>query len=237
MKTRFFELLFVVMPVVEILGDLLEAEEQYIVQQCNCATTYAAGLAAGIASKFPHADVYTPGARAARGTMGGDIPGTIAVLGGAACSVEDDRKLRGVINIFGQFTPGKPRRPRQTTPVEYGSIVAPPDVVDDAAQRMEWFEAGLREIAQLDGLESLAFPFQIGCGLAGGDWRVYRRALDKFSDDMGSRSVQVSLYKLPEASWPCVDCRSMASTSGGQFWKKTWYCNACYKTYWHTRGQ
>ncbi len=44
-------------------GDLLEAPEQYIVQQSNCATTYAAGIAQAIAEKFPHADVYRPEAR------------------------------------------------------------------------------------------------------------------------------------------------------------------------------
>ena len=47
-------------------GDLLEAPEQYIVQQSNCATTYAAGLAQAIAEKFPHADVYRPQVRKER---------------------------------------------------------------------------------------------------------------------------------------------------------------------------
>lgn len=47
-------------------GDLLEAPEQYIVQQSNCATTYAAGLAQAIAEKFPHADVYRPHVRKER---------------------------------------------------------------------------------------------------------------------------------------------------------------------------
>ena len=53
-----------VLEVVE--GDLLEAPEQYIVQQSNCATTYAAGLAQAIAEKFPHADVYRPQVRKER---------------------------------------------------------------------------------------------------------------------------------------------------------------------------
>ena len=47
----------------EVAGDLLEAPEQYIVQQSNCVTNYPHGLAAAIAEKFPHAEVYTPGVR------------------------------------------------------------------------------------------------------------------------------------------------------------------------------
>ena len=41
----------------------LKSQEQYIVQQSNCVSDYAAGLAAAIAEKFPHADVYKSSAR------------------------------------------------------------------------------------------------------------------------------------------------------------------------------
>ncbi|CAE7778034.1 unnamed protein product [Symbiodinium pilosum] len=96
------------MPVEEVTGDLLSSEEQYIVQQSNCVSDYAAGLAAAIAEKFPHADVYKSSARRARGTdKTGDIPGTIAVLGGVCA--EMDKEQPGVINLFGQWAPGKPR--------------------------------------------------------------------------------------------------------------------------------
>ena len=47
----------------EVVGDLLEATEQYIVQQANCVTSYAHGLARAIEEKFPHADVYKPEVR------------------------------------------------------------------------------------------------------------------------------------------------------------------------------
>jgi hypothetical protein len=42
----------------------------------------------------------------------------------------------------------------------------------------------------------VAFPHGIGCGLAGGDWREYRAALERWAD-----SVPFSVYtvKLPTA--------------------------------------
>ena len=50
-----------------------------------------------------------------RGTLQGDCPGTIAVMGGTCA--EKDQDKRGVINLFAQFCPGKPKQGKG--PVEY----------------------------------------------------------------------------------------------------------------------
>eukprot|EP00438_Fugacium_kawagutii_P006264 Skav222651 [mRNA] locus=scaffold997:205789:207644:- [translate_table: standard] len=212
----------------EVAGDLLEAPEQYIVQQSNCATTYPAGLAAAIAEKFPHADVYKPEARKRRGTERGDCPGTIAVMGGP-CATEEQEK-RGVINVFGQFCPGKPNK-RTRGRVNYKGIEAGIDVVDDEQQRLEWFKAALQQIAELPDLESVAFPYQIGCGLAGGDWKQYQAALNDFAQQVKDQHVQVKLYKMPEAAKPCTDCKKLAGPGAGRAWKSYWYCTSCYDKY------
>ena len=65
--------------------------------------------------------------------------------------------------------------------------------VEDAAQRFAWFKSGLRQIAALPGLESVAFPDEIGCGLAGGVWADYRRALDEFCAEVEQRGVGLEL--------------------------------------------
>lgn len=101
--------------------------------------------------RYPHADVYRM--RTARST-----PGTIDVRGGT-------RGQRGVINLFGQVYPGKPR---------HGN--------DTAGARETYFAQGLHRIAELAGVGSLAFPWLIGCGLAGGEWAAYRRMVDRFAD-------------------------------------------------------
>lgn len=85
------------------------------------------------------------------------VPGTIDVRGD--CIFD-----RGIINLFGQYYPGGPTgdEPRE--------------------QRVTWFINGLLAIKQLEWVESLAFPYQIGCGIAGGDWNRYNRILDKFAE-------------------------------------------------------
>lgn len=81
-----------------------------------------------------------------------DIPGTIKVTG-------DHPK---VIAMFGQYKPG----------------VHGPD--DSAEQRIEWFKLCLEDIKKLE-LKSIAFPFGIGCGLAGGNWKEYFKMLIQFA--------------------------------------------------------
>eukprot|EP00931_Biecheleriopsis_adriatica_P016655 TRINITY_DN12226_c0_g1_i2.p2 TRINITY_DN12226_c0_g1~~TRINITY_DN12226_c0_g1_i2.p2 ORF type:complete len:227 (-),score=49.76 TRINITY_DN12226_c0_g1_i2:75-728(-) len=217
------------MAVEEKLGDLLDAQEQYIVQQCNCVTKYAAGLAAAIADRFPHADVYNSVAREARGTQHGDVPGTILVLGGPLA--ETDKEKRGIINMFAQFCPGKANR-GSSGPVEYKGLESSPDVVDNAAQRLTWFKAGLQQISEISGLESVAFPHQIGCGLAGGKWSDYKAALDDFCESVEPRGVRVVVYKKEEVdAWPCSDCQAMTPGEQGRYWKTYWYCKPCYNKY------
>jgi O-acetyl-ADP-ribose deacetylase (regulator of RNase III) len=161
-------------------GDLLLASEQYIVHQTNCRSRAARGLAWDVNRAFPHANVYSPEARRRRGTEGGDRPGTIAVMGenGAPSA---PLLARGVICLFGQRGPGGPRR-----------------MGDDGAEaRLRWFRAALGQIAELPGLESLAFPAGIGCGLGGGAAEDYRAALEEFAGRVSRRGVRVVMYRRP----------------------------------------
>ena len=146
-----------------IIGDLTEANEKYIVHQCNCTTKSAKGLAATIFRKFPYADVYN--------VIGNrnDIPGTIKVMG-------NGQKNRYVINLFGQIAGGKPKPNKES-----------------AEQRLQYFRAGLQKISEIQNLESVAFPYLIGCGLAGGDWNLYLNEIQNFANNVNAK---VSIYKL-----------------------------------------
>lgn len=44
---------------------------------------------------------------------------------------------------------------------------------DTKINRQAWFKQCLDRIAVIPGLISVAFPYKIGCGMAGGDWSVY----------------------------------------------------------------
>lgn len=89
------------------------------------------------------------------------VPGTIAIRG-------------HVINTFAQDWWGRPQPPH-----------------DSAERRLQHFNDCLEAIGDISGLESVAFPYKIGCGLARGDWAAYRSALEKFAADNPGVTVTV----------------------------------------------
>eukprot|EP00055_Hartaetosiga_balthica_P009967 m.41038 g.41038 ORF g.41038 m.41038 type:complete len:427 (+) comp6973_c0_seq1:66-1346(+) len=154
-------------------GDLLEAEEDFIVHQCNCVSTYAKGLAKVLFKKYPQADIY-------KSRKGHTVPGTISITGTKVGAPN-------IINMFAQFSPGQPKSPESSK--------------DSKTCRLQWFDACLKEIeahgkkSSVGNIKSIAFPFQIGCGLAGGDWNKYKKLLDGFADR--NKNTLVVIYKLP----------------------------------------
>jgi hypothetical protein len=85
-----------------------------------------------------------------------------------------------VINMFGQVYPGPPRYPDDST--------------DGCLARKKLFFSCLKQISLIDDLSSIAFPWMIGCGLAGGDWEFYHNLIDKFADHVKSKA-NVFIYK------------------------------------------
>ena len=138
-------------------GDLLKADEEYIVHQVNSKTTKGAGLSAAVFKKFPYADVYKDGTRR--------IPGEIIIR-------------KDIINLVGQDTPGKPKKN------------------ETAKKREKWFEEGLEKIEEIPDLESVAFPYGIGSGLAGGNWENYQKMINKFAKS--NPDIKVVIYKLDD---------------------------------------
>jgi len=151
--------------VTEVRGNLLESKEQYIVQQCNCTSTYAKGLSKAIFQKWPYADAY-------KKRTGESKLGSIDVKG------KEGQRL--IINLFGQYGPGKPKS-------------SGPDTKQNRANS---FRQGLEAIAKLPNLKSLAFPYQIGCGLGGGSWIEYEKMIRNFASQLPS-SVKIIIYRLP----------------------------------------
>lgn len=83
---------------------------------------------------------------------------------------------QNIINIMGQKYPGKPKQ------------------YETAEQRELWFKQCLDEISLIEGLKSIGFPYQIGCGLAGGNWINYYNMIKSFAID--NPNVEVVIYKL-----------------------------------------
>ena len=149
-------------------ADLLDATEDYICHQCNCVTTTPYGLSAQIFKKFPFANSYAQ-RQSNPGTRNFARPDTQAAPGTIdVCG--------NIINMYAQYGPGKAN-----------------SFNDSYEQRKTWFKHGLTQIGVLKP-KSLAFPYNIGCGLAGGIWSEYEAMLTQFAHD--HPGIQVVLYKI-----------------------------------------
>ena len=180
--------------VVVVNMDLLSSRCTFIVHQTNCVSRTAHGLARAVFERFPHADCYTNRTR-------DSWPGSVQVCG-------DDRQRR-VINLHGQFYPGRPQA----------------SGVDTTVRRLNYFVQGLEAIERHIGLMpqneiSLAFPAEIGCGFGGGDWPTYEHAIREFADEASEvtgKFIRVHICRKPVETAPeHTGLRPVASGKGGE---------------------
>ncbi len=149
----------------KIVGNLLDSDAQYIAHQCNCVTRFAAHLAKAVFDQFPYANVYW--GRKSEGKLG-----TIAVHG-------NGKDERFVVAMFAQYFQGQVRYPNSKK--------------DNHQLRQESFWRCLYHVSQIKGLKSIAFPYGIGCGAAGGDWEVYEKMLKAFDERVDAEVIIVKL--------------------------------------------
>jgi len=107
-------------------------------------------------AKYPSVDIY-------KMRDHHSIPGS-AIKMKIDDSEKEDLNPKYVVHMFAQYYPGK--------------CIIP---TDDAESRIEWFEECLTDISSQNMIKSIAFPKRIGCGLAGGDWDIYRECLKNFA--------------------------------------------------------
>lgn len=79
-----------------------------------------------------------------------------------------------IVAFFAQYKPGKPTH------------------VETEKKRREWFQECLNKFALLRPNE-VAFPFGIGCGLAGGKWNFYMDMIETWAIKNG---IKVVVYKM-----------------------------------------
>lgn len=107
------------------------------------------------------------------------FPGTISVHG-------DGKVQRYVINMFAQRAPG------------------PDPKATERGKRPAWFIECLDKIGAIEDIQCVAFPWQIGCGMAGGDWNTYLGLIKAFAMRNPNLSVLLcrheSGFKRPAAA-------------------------------------
>ena len=154
MQPRIFK-----MPLHIINGDILQLKNiQYIVHQTNCLCVRSHGLSESIAQVYPWSDVYSqrrhiPGRNLAIPEHRSK-PGSISIF-------KNPNHGPHVICLHAQYDFGTPRQKQRLW--EYK---------DTSHNREYWFKQCLEQVKHLKP-ESLAFPWKIGCGLAGGNWEKY----------------------------------------------------------------
>lgn len=153
--------------VVEKPGNLLDAPEDLRCHQCNCISRRAKGLAAEIFKKYPYTNTYIM-----RTKTGPSQPGSVYI----------DTNSR-IVNMYAQYS--------------WKSISQTEETFDD---RIYWFQKcldGMLHFTRTQGKPlSFAFPYNIGCGLAGGTWELYLNEIKKFSQSEWVKEVVI--YHLDE---------------------------------------
>jgi O-acetyl-ADP-ribose deacetylase (regulator of RNase III) len=84
---------------------------------------------------------------------------------------------RYIINMYAQVYPG-------------ASIT-----ISEEIGRKNMFQKCLKEIEKIKDLESIAFPYRIGCGIAGGNWDEYLKMIEDFEERVRDFS-KVVIYKF-----------------------------------------
>lgn len=147
-------------------GDILTyiGKNTYLCHQCNCVTDYPYGLAKSIFNKYPESNTYTNRAKPSK-------PGTIDVF-------NIDNAVN-IVNMYAQYLPGKYEK-KNTSEV-----------------RKMWFNQCLKNLVyflkQVDSNTIIVFPKNIGCGLAGGNWKEYLALINGFNKSVNAKVIVVSL--------------------------------------------
>ena len=163
-----------------VMGDLLVegAQADVIAHQCNCVTLGGRGLYTALVAKYPYCDVYS------RRRESSSRPR----LGSLEVCEPENGTLPKIACLYAQLGPGKPGQASK----KYGVKAS----ADSAAKRLEYFNLSLdalAEAATVGDWKQVAFPYNIGCGLAGGDWTAYSAALRTFAARLPA--TRVCLYK------------------------------------------
>lgn len=155
-------------------GNILDAKEEYILQQCCCTAIRPHGLSETIATVWKDANIYALRKGIGKRNMAipedRPEPGTIQIVG-----------KRKIICAFAQVAMGKPGM--------YDSC-GKPDTLED---RYDYFIECLQKITELN-ITSIAIPYKIGCGLAGGNWEQYYNALNEWANN--NPTIKIVIYKL-----------------------------------------
>ena len=139
-------------------GNLLSGKYNVICHQVNCKGVMGAGLAKQIRNKYPF--VYFDYTRALQYENAG--------LGHIVVSHVDDGNCKIIISMFGQDGYGRDKK--------YTDYNAFKECLKTLKKTLDAYSTSF--------ISSVAFPENIGCGLAGGNWNIILPMIQEFADNI-----------------------------------------------------
>lgn len=154
-----------------VSGDLMNTPIQFVAHQVNCLGAFGAGVAKCIREKHP--DVYTQYKELCKESSPEELLGTSYV-----CKCNNYN--RAIINLFGQYQYGVSKRQTDYTALKNAII-----------DSIEYIH---NEYMREDGCQIvIAIPYNMSCGLAGGDWSIVSSMLERIEKD---ENVLFVAYRL-----------------------------------------
>ena len=133
--------------------NLLESDSDIIAHCCNCYCTMGAGVALAIKNEYPEA--YDADCQTVKGDW--------KKLGKVSLSVVKDplthknTNIKAIANIYGQHGMGGEKA------LNYDALY---NGLVESKKRLK------------PTIKSLSLPYKLGCGLAGGDWRIVEKIIE-----------------------------------------------------------
>jgi len=159
-------------------GDILESGADYILHQVNCMGVMGAGLAKQIKTKWP--EVYEEYYKCCeenaskRTKLLGDF-----VVANTSTKAKSGHPIT-VINLFGQYGYG-------------GGCQTDYHALERAlGSFIGVFDEVYKELGTIQ-IQTIAIPYKLGCGLAGGDWNVVYDIIKRHDTDW----ADIQIWKLP----------------------------------------
>ena len=144
-------------------GDLLDCDCDIIAHQVNCMGVMGAGLANQIRMTYPKVFEDYVNLCVSKGAKA--LFGTISYT---------KTPRYWVVNLFGQYNTGIYKR--QTDYEKLGSALEL-----------------LKEFALNNNLKTIGLPYNLGCGLAGGNWEIVQNMILDVFENSG---LEVEIWKL-----------------------------------------
>lgn len=153
--------------------DIFAAEWNGMVHCANLHNVMGGGIAKLVRSKFPEA--YEADGKVINPKLGSFSFASVCVCQEFNINVE-------IFNLYGQFGIGNDGHPMNRN-VRY-------DAIHDGVWRIcEHITDAFKEEKY-----KLAFPYGMGCGLAGGDWRIVSSILESVESNFPN--IEFQIYKL-----------------------------------------